>query len=156
MAVRTKWQSRVGRLALLALLTGATSAGVLGARNASAGWHSAATSLQSSARVRITSKPLFGLYPGVKKELTVLVHNRDRRRSVLVKRLRVRYTKTSRRGCTPFAAEPGDPAVRRTSVRDPSTRHASRRRPADDAVHRLECLPAHRVRASLRRAGRRR
>src|SRR5262245_10874608 len=101
MTVRTKRQRRAGRLALLALLAGATSAGVLEARNASAGWHSAASSFQGSSRVRIMSKPVFGLYPGVTKELTVIVHNRDRRRSVLVKRLRIRDTNTSRRGCKP-------------------------------------------------------
>jgi hypothetical protein len=74
---------------------------MLGIGDASAGWHSSASSLDGGTRVRITSKPLPGLYPGATKALALIVHNRDRRRGVLVDRLRVRNTTTSRRGCAP-------------------------------------------------------
>ncbi len=94
-----KWRSRAGRAALLALLAGVAVAGVLGAPGALAGWHSAAASAHGGARLRITSKPVLGLYPGATRKLTLMVHNPDRRRSILVYRLRVRNTSTSRRGC---------------------------------------------------------
>jgi hypothetical protein len=93
-----KWRSRAGRAALPALLAGVTVAGVLGAQSALAGWHSATASANGGARLRIKSKPVLGLYPGAVRKLTLLVHNPDRRR-VLVYRLRVRNTATSRRGC---------------------------------------------------------
>jgi hypothetical protein len=99
MTLGTKWRSRAGRATLVALLAGLSIAGLLGARSASAGWHSVASSVHGGARLRITSKPLFGLYPGATRELTLTVHNPDRHRSVVVYRFRVRNTATSRRGC---------------------------------------------------------
>jgi hypothetical protein len=96
---QSKRRSRAGRAALLALLAGAAVAGVLGAQGALAGWHAAAASGHGGARLRIDSKPVPGLYPGATRNLTLMVHNRDRHRSVLVYRLRVRNTATSRRGC---------------------------------------------------------
>lgn len=96
---QSKWRSRAGRTALPALLAGATILGALGAHGAIAGWHSAAASGHGGARLRIKSKPVLGLYPGATRKLTLMVHNRDRHRSVVVYRLRVRNTATSRRGC---------------------------------------------------------
>jgi hypothetical protein len=89
-------------------------AGVFGAQGALAGWHSAAASGHGVARLRIKSKPVLGLYPGATRKLTLMVHNRDRRRSVLVYRLRVRNTATSRRGC---AASPRNLAIRQYAGR---------------------------------------
>lgn len=92
-------RSRAGRAALLALLAGAAVAGVFSVQTALAGWHSASASGRGVARLHIKSKPVLGLYPGATRKLTLIVHNRDRHRSVLVSRLRVRTTATSRRGC---------------------------------------------------------
>jgi hypothetical protein len=100
MAVETNSVSRARRLGLLALLA-ASTAGLLAAGGASAGWRAAAIAAGGGARVRITSKPLLGLYPGARRGLTLIVHNRDRHRRVIVRRLRVRNTRTSRRGCAP-------------------------------------------------------
>jgi hypothetical protein len=75
-------------------------AGVLDGQSALAGWHFAAASGHGGSRLRIRSEPVLGLYPGATRKLTLTIHNRDHHRSVVVYRLRVRNTATSRRGCS--------------------------------------------------------
>jgi hypothetical protein len=94
--------SRARRLTALALLTFmvAIPAGVV-ARRAGAGWLPATTSSHGSGAVRITSKPVGGLYPGAKRTLILTLRNRNSKYGIEVRRVRVRNVGTTKRGCAP-------------------------------------------------------
>jgi hypothetical protein len=99
MASRLESGSRA-RLFALALLTfGACLAAAVVVAKAPAGWRPASARSRSSGPVRIKSNRVRGLYPGAKKTLTLTLRNSDRKHSVLVRRVRVRNTATSTRGC---------------------------------------------------------
>ena len=100
--------SRARRLTALALLTFmvAIPAGVV-ARRAGAGWLPATTSSHGSGAVRITSKPVGGLYPGAKRALVLTLRNRNSKHGVEVRRVRVRNVGTTKRGCAPAAHNRG-------------------------------------------------
>jgi hypothetical protein len=98
MATGFEVRGRVGRLVALALLTLAVSIPAVLAGRAPAGWQAAGTSSRDSGAVRITSNRIRDLYPGAKKKLVLTLHNRSRH-IVVVRRVRVREIRTSRRGC---------------------------------------------------------
>lgn len=93
------WRSGAGRTAFLAALAAAAVAGVFGVRSALADRHRAVASVHGGARLRITSKPVLGLYPGATQKLTLMLSNRDHHRRVVVARLRVLNAKSSRQDC---------------------------------------------------------
>ena len=56
----------------------------------------------TNARVAIpASGHVRNLYPGAQRKLVLTLHNTDRRRTVVVGRVGVRTTATTRRGCKP-------------------------------------------------------
>jgi hypothetical protein len=102
MASRLEVRSRASRLSVLALLTIAVSIpAALFADRAPAGWQLAYVSSHGSGPVRISSNHISGLYPGAKRKLTLTLHNFDRAHSVVVRRVRVREVRTTKRGCAP-------------------------------------------------------
>jgi hypothetical protein len=94
-------RGRARRLTALALLTFAVSipAAVIAAR-APARWQPAVARRDGHRSVRITSNRISGLYPGVRKTLTLTLHNFSKH-SVVVRRVRVRDLGTTKRGCAP-------------------------------------------------------
>jgi hypothetical protein len=84
-------------LALLAF-TVAIPAGLV-AGTAGAGWEAATTRSRASGVVRITSNRIVGLDPGARRTLTLTLRNRDSKRRVVVRRVRVRDIRTTKRGC---------------------------------------------------------
>lgn len=102
MASGLEVRSRASRLSALALLTIAVSIpAALLADRAPAGWQLAYASSHGSGPVRISSNHISGFYPGAKRKLTLTLHNLDRRHSLLVRRVRVREVRTTKRGCAP-------------------------------------------------------
>jgi len=101
MAVGPDSSSRARNLVFLALLAFAAATAVLGTRDAFARWRPAATRGKSAGPIRITSGHVRNLYPGAKRKLVLTLHNTDRRRTVVVGRVGVRTTATTRRGCKP-------------------------------------------------------
>ena len=102
MASGLEVRSRASRLSALALLTIAVSIpAALLADRAPAGWQLAYATSHGSGPVRISSNHIRGFYPGAKRNLTLTLHNLDRRHGVLVRRVRVRDVRTTKRGCAP-------------------------------------------------------
>jgi hypothetical protein len=90
---------RVTALALLTCLV-CIPAAVVAAR-APAGWQPVFSTSRSSAALRITGSRVSGLFPGARRTLTLTLHNSDSNRILLVRRVRVRDLRTSKRGCKP-------------------------------------------------------
>src|SRR6266849_4155669 len=93
--------SRVSRIPLLALLALplAAPAAVLGERTGTGGWQMVPG--KASPLVRITGTRVLGLYPGMTKKLTLVLRNSESRRSIVVRRVRVRDIATTKPGCAP-------------------------------------------------------
>jgi hypothetical protein len=100
MAVGSELSSRARKAILLALLPLAAIAVLAGVRNASARWQQASARGVGSPRVRVTSSPVAGLYPGATAQLVLTLHNRSHRR-LAVRRVRVRIVSTTKPGCEP-------------------------------------------------------
>src|ERR1700675_781221 len=102
MASGPEVRSRASRLSALALLTIAVSVpAALFADRAPAGWQLAYATNHGSGPVLISSNHISGFYPGVKRKVTLTLHNLDRRHGVVVRRVRVRDVRTTKRGCAP-------------------------------------------------------
>lgn len=97
--VARSW-SRVSRIVVLALLALplAAPAAVLGERTTAGGWQ--VVRRQGSGLVRITGNRVVGLYPGMTKKLTLVLRS-ESRRSIVVRRVRVRDMATTKPGCAP-------------------------------------------------------
>jgi hypothetical protein len=93
--------SRVSRIYMLALLALPLTlpAAVFGARTGAGGWQLVPG--KTSPLVRITGNRVTGLYPGVRKELILTLHNSDPKHSIVVRHVRVRDFATTSRGCAP-------------------------------------------------------
>jgi hypothetical protein len=101
MAVGSDSTTRARNLVFLALVAFAAAVAVLATRDAFARWRPAGMRRASTGHLRITSGHVRNLYPGARRKLVLTVHNTDRRRSVLVARVLVHVTATTRRGCKP-------------------------------------------------------
>ena len=100
MARNVKISSRAGRLIALALLTFAVTVPSIFADRAGA-WQLAMTRSGDAGPVRISSNHVDGLYPGSKRTLLLTLRNRDPKRAIRVRQVRVRDVKTTKRGCEP-------------------------------------------------------
>lgn len=93
--------SRARNLAVLALLTITATVVVIGGPSAFARWQTVVTGGAHSRQVLITGARVTGLYPGASKELTLSLHNTNRRRRVAVRGIHVRTVATTKRSCSP-------------------------------------------------------
>src|SRR5690349_15064768 len=102
MARKVKVDSRARRVTALALLTitVAIPSGVLVSR-ADAVWLPATAQSRNTGPVQITSNRIVGLTPGAKRTLVLTLRNRNAKRAVEVRRVRVRIVRTTKRTCAP-------------------------------------------------------
>ena len=130
-----KIDSRARRLIALALLTLAVAipSSVFAGR-AGAGWQLAMTQSRDAGPVRITSNTIEGLYPGAKKTLFLTLHNRDPKRAVRVRWVRVRDVRTTKDGCAP--------TNRNLRIRQPRARLFSIRPRGTKRVKALLAMPS--------------
>ncbi len=102
MASKLEVPNRARRITALALFTFAASiaAGLI-AGTAPGGWEPAGARGQSVGRVPITGDHVTGLYPGAKRKLTLTLHNSDPDHTIVVRAVRIRDIRTTKRSCAP-------------------------------------------------------